>query len=223
VVFGRGEEGNPEIGRESATTQDLSGAAIHARYQLQSLDLERVPALSPEIVRSINQRFKTLEKLGDPGSKTRIHGDYHLGQTLLGPRGWLILDFEGEPLRSLAERRSFQSPLRDVAGMLRSFSYAAYAALLERAEVDSDRWNQLEPWAAAFEELARNYFLQAYLRTSHEGDLLPHDREELGVLLDFFEIDKALYEIGYELGHRPDWVHIPARGIVDVIRRSEAK
>lgn len=223
VVFGRGEEGNPEIGRESATPQDLAGAAIHARHQLQSLDLERVPDLSPEIVQEINRRLEALEELDDPGSKTRIHGDYHLGQTLLGPRGWLILDFEGEPLRSLAERRSFQSPLRDVAGMLRSFSYAAYAALLERAEVDSDRWHQLEPWAAAFEELARNYFLQAYLRTSHEGDLLPHDRDELGVLLDFFEIDKAIYEIGYELGHRPDWVRIPARGVVDVIRRGEAR
>ncbi len=223
VVFGRGEEGNAEIGREAATAQNLADAVMHTRHQLESLPLERVPDLSPEIVRSINQRLSELEELDNPGLKTRIHGDYHLGQALLGPRGWLILDFEGEPLRSLAERRSFQSPLRDVAGMLRSFSYAANAALLERAEPDSERWRQLEPWAAAFEELARNYFLQAYLRTSHEGDLLPNDRNELAVLLDFFEIDKALYEIGYELGHRPDWVRIPARGIVDVIRRGEAR
>ncbi|HZK50055.1 MAG TPA: hypothetical protein VFD47_00635 [Actinomycetota bacterium] len=108
-----------------------------------------------------------------------------------------------------------------MAGMLRSFSYATYSALYERAEPDSDRWNQLEPWAATFEELARDYFLQAYLRTSHEADLLPQDRDDLQALLDFFELDKALYEVNYEIGHRPEWVRIPLRGIIDVINRGD--
>ncbi|MGH2749273.1 MAG: maltokinase N-terminal cap-like domain-containing protein [Actinomycetota bacterium] len=219
VLLGRGQEHDPEIGRESATHQDLRDWAMHARHTLSSLPTDRIPELTDEVIGSVNARLDAIESIVEPGAKTRIHGDYHLGQTLLGPRGWLILDFEGEPLRSLEERRALQSPLRDVAGMLRSFSYAAYSALLERAEPDSERWNQLEPWVETFEELARHYFLQAYLRTSHEGDLLPHDRDELGTLLDFFELDKALYEVGYELGHRPDWVRIPLRGILDVVNR----
>ena len=222
ILFGRGQEHDPEIARESAAPLDLSDWSMHARHALDALPKERVPGLTDEIIDAVDKRLSGIEELGDPGSKTRIHGDYHLGQTLLGPRGWLILDFEGEPLRSLEERRSLQSPLRDVAGMLRSFSYATYSALYERAEPESDRWTQLEPWAATFEGLAREYFLQAYLRASHEADLLPRDRDDLQLLLDFFELDKALYEVNYEIGHRPDWIRIPLRGIIDVIDRGEA-
>ena len=222
ILFGRGQEHDPEIARETAAPVDLWDWSMHARHALDALPRERVPGLTDELVAAVDERLSGIEELGDPGSKTRIHGDYHLGQTLLGPRGWLILDFEGEPLRSLEERRSLQSPLRDVAGMLRSFSYATYSALYERAEPESDRWTQLEPWAATFEGLAREYFLQAYLRASHEADLLPRDRDELQLLLDFFELDKALYEVNYEIGHRPDWVRIPLRGIIDVIDRGEA-
>jgi len=222
VAFARGQEYDPDVGRETATSQDLRDWGMHARHALASLPIDRVPELTPELLSAIDRLIGALERVTDPGAKTRIHGDYHLGQTLLGPRGWLILDFEGEPLRSLEERRAFQSPLRDVAGMLRSFSYAAYSVLFERAEPGTGRWKQLEPWATSFEELARGYFWQAYLRTSHEGDLLSHDRDDLGILLDFFEVDKALYEVGYDLGHRPDWVRIPLRGIRDVIERSEA-
>jgi maltose alpha-D-glucosyltransferase/alpha-amylase len=222
ILFGRGQEHDPEIARETAAPVDLWDWSMHARHALDALPRERVPGLTDELVAAVDERLSGIEELGDPGSKTRIHGDYHLGQTLLGPRGWLILDFEGEPLRSLEERRSLQSPLRDVAGMLRSFSYATYSALYERAEPESDRWTQLEPWAAIFEGLAREYFLQAYLRASHEADLLPSDRDDLQLLLDFFELDKALYEVNYEIGHRPDWVRIPLRGIIDVIDRGES-
>lgn len=221
ILFGRGHEHDPEVTRESATTQDRWDWAMHARHALAALPRQPIPELTEELVGAVENRLNAIEDLDDVGAKTRIHGDYHLGQTLLGPRGWLILDFEGEPLRSLEERRSLQSPLRDVAGMLRSFSYATYSALYERAEPDSDRWNQLEPWAATFEELARDYFLQAYLRTSHEADLLPQDRDDLQALLDFFELDKALYEVNYEIGHRPEWVRIPLRGIIDVINRGD--
>jgi trehalose synthase-fused probable maltokinase len=221
IAFGRGQEHDPEVARESATAQDLSDWAMHARHALTALPSEPLPELTDELIGAVEDRLQAIEDLVDVGAKTRIHGDYHLGQVLLGPRGWLILDFEGEPLRSLEERRSLQSPLRDVAGMLRSFSYATYSALYERAEPDSDRWSQLEPWAATFEELARDYFLQAYLRTSHEADLLPQDRDDLLRLLDFFELDKALYEVNYEIGHRPEWVRIPLRGIIDVVNRSD--
>lgn len=167
-------------------------------------------------------RFLALDE-NDLGWKIRIHGDYHLGQVLIGPRGWLLIDFEGEPRRTIEERRTKQSPLRDVAGMLRSFSYAATAALFERAEPDSQEWLDLSPWGACWEDLAREHFLAGYLRTAHEGHFLPSDRDAISAMLDVFEIDKALYELGYERGHRPDWVRIPLRGLHQVLERSEGR
>jgi maltose alpha-D-glucosyltransferase/alpha-amylase len=135
----------------------------------------------------------------------------------------MILDVEGEPMRSLEERRTKQSPLRDVAGMLRSFSYAATAALFEGGEPDSEEWKRLQPWADSWEALARERFLSSYLRKSHEGKFLAAERETLGVLLDFFEIDKALYELDYELAHRPEWVRIPTTGIARVLERGDKR
>jgi maltose alpha-D-glucosyltransferase/alpha-amylase len=135
----------------------------------------------------------------------------------------MIIDFEGEPRRTIEERRTKQSPLKDVAGMLRSFSYAATAALFERAEPDSQEWQDLASWGACWEELAREHFLAGYLRTAHEGHFLPADRVHVGVMLDVFEIDKALYELAYERGHRPDWVRIPLRGLHQVLDRSEIR
>nr|MBA2726174.1 hypothetical protein [Actinomycetota bacterium] len=109
------------------------------------------------------------------------------------------------------------------AGMLRSLSYAAYAALLEVAEPDSDDWQRLEPWARDWELLARSRFANAYMSRSHEGHFLPPEREDLLLLLDIFEIDKALYEIKYERSHRPDWLRIPLRGLSQVIERGETR
>ena len=174
---------------------------------------------------SFDERIDRLVALegNDLGWKLRIHGDYHLGQVLIGPRGWMIIDFEGEPRRTIEERRTKQSPLKDVAGMLRSFSYAATAALFERAEPDSQGWQDLASWGACWEELAREHFLAGYLRTAHEGHFLPADRDHVGVMLDVFEIDKALYELAYEHGHRPDWVRIPLRGLHQVLDRSEIR
>lgn len=174
---------------------------------------------------SFDERIERLVALEDSdlGWKIRVHGDYHLGQVLIGPRGWMIIDFEGEPRRSIEERRAKQSPLKDVAGMLRSFSYAATAALFERAEPDSEEWMRLSSWGDCWEELAREHFLVGYLRTAHEGQFLPADRDHVAVMLDVFEIDKALYELGYERGHRPDWVRIPLRGLHQVLDRSEIR
>jgi trehalose synthase-fused probable maltokinase len=157
------------------------------------------------------------------GSKIRIHGDYHLGQVLRAPREWLVIDFEGEPLRPLVERREKESPLRDVAGMLRSLSYVATSVLFERAQPEDPEWARLSPWADQWEALARDSFLHAYLATSHEGRFLPTDRDVLTSLVDLFEIDKALYELRYERAHRPEWVRIPHRGIEKVLERGDAR
>ena len=107
--------------------------------------------------------------------------------------------------------------------MLRSFGYAASVSLFEKAEPGTQRWDELEPWSRAWEALARDRFLTAYLRTSHEGGFLPSDRSDLLTLLDLFELEKALYELNYEIGHRPERVRIPLRGIETVLERDRRR
>jgi trehalose synthase-fused probable maltokinase len=165
----------------------------------------------------LERRLERLLKITRAGFKTRIHGDYHLGQVLATERGWMIIDFEGEPARSLEERRQRHSPLRDVAGMLRSFSYAAAVSLSEVAEPRSEEWQRLQPLANVWEDLARSRFLTAYLRRSHEGKFLPPNRSDLKIMLDALEIEKALYEIGYEQQNRPAWLEIPLGGLARIL------
>lgn len=204
---------------EPIDPEDLKGWSIGAIERLNGL-VERVPDIA-SVAPALAERLRAITRIEDPGSKTRIHSDYHLGQVLRVPRGWRILDFEGEPARSLEERRAKHSPVRDVAGMVRSFSYAAAASLFARTEPGSEEWERLEPWAHAWEQIARDRFLAAYLATSHEGRFMPDDREDFAAMLDFFELDKALYEVDYERDHRPAWLHIPLRGIHEVIERGE--
>jgi len=137
----------------------------------------------------------------------RHHGDFHLGQTLLSRDGdWVILDFEGEPARPLLERRRKRSPLRDVAGMLRSFAYVASASELQRGAPAPEGW----------EAAARETFLGAYFDTV-EPTLLPAGQAATEKLLQIFELEKAVYELRYELNNRPDWVGIPVRGILRLL------
>jgi trehalose synthase-fused probable maltokinase len=143
------------------------------------------------------------------GKSIRIHGDYHLGQTLHTQAGWTLLDFEGEPARPLNGRRQKRSPLRDVAGMLRSFSYANWAVKLKLG---------LEP-PTDFEVSARSAFLEAYL-DSVDRTLLPTSQQNTLNLLATFELEKALYELQYELANRPDWVAIPVAGILRLVQES---
>ncbi|MDW8252538.1 MAG: putative maltokinase [Chloroflexota bacterium] len=136
-----------------------------------------------------------------PPLLTRCHGDFHLGQTLLRAGEPVIIDFEGEPARPLAERRAKRSPLRDVAGMLRSFDYAAAAA------------GAGSPWAEAWRAWASAAYLAAYLDRAHGAPFLPRSAAETAALLDLFLLEKALYEVEYELHSRPDWVAIPLAGL----------
>ena len=150
----------------------------------------------------VREQLRLLTHAGSAGRVIRTHGDYHLGQTLWKGNDWIILDFEGEPARTLVERRRKRSPLRDVAGMLRSFAYAATAAELTRgAEVPED-----------WEERARGRFLESYLETV-DATLLPPGDAAIERLLAVFELEKAVYELRYELDNRPDWVGIPVMGI----------
>jgi len=142
-----------------------------------------------------------LSRVGSVGTRIRHHGDLHLGQTLWDGDDWLIIDFEGEPARGLTERRLKASPLRDVAGILRSFTYAASVAGTAYEE---------------FEGPARERFLDAYFEAMRSSGVLP-PRETAERLLRIFELEKAVYELGYELAHRPEWVSIPVNGILRLL------
>src|SRR6185437_14698529 len=152
-------------------------------------------------------------------SRTRIHGDYHLGQVLWTGSDFVIIDFEGEPARPLPERRAKRSPLQDVAGMLRSFHYAAISPLLDprgrHAAADRER---LLPWAAAWSRWSGSQFLSQYLETASGAAFLPSGGGELASLLDLYLLQKAIYELGYELNNRPDWIEVPLAGIHDLLK-----
>ncbi len=151
------------------------------------------------------------------GQRIRVHGDLHLGQVLSTGNDFVILDFEGEPARTLSERRLKRSPLRDVAGMLRSFHYAAYTAIpeaVERGQVrEEQRRELLEDAAERWVANVSAAFLRGYLEAIDDTDLLPRDAEALRISLDAHLIEKACYEIRYELDHRPDYVEVPIAGV----------
>ncbi|HCU53045.1 MAG TPA: alpha-amylase, partial [Gammaproteobacteria bacterium] len=188
-----------------ATRRDLLGAAdvakadslIDARHVLQ----EQLDRLIPE---------------HPSGVKTRYHGDYHLGQVLLTHNDFTIIDFEGEPARPLDERRRKHSPLRDVAGMLRSFSYAAATAVARQTENRTEQHEFLEHEARDWETEVRRAFVASYAETARAGGLFP-DWTPAENLIDLFMIEKALYEVRYELANRPNWVSIPLRGLLALV------
>jgi maltokinase len=159
----------------------------------------------------VREQLRLLTHAGTPGRSIRTHGDYHLGQTLWAEDDWVILDFEGEPARSLTERRRKRSPLRDVAGMLRSFAYASIAASVVRGTAVPEGW----------EEQARAQFLDGYFETV-DPSLLPAGHVAIDRLLAVFELEKAVYELRYELDNRPDWVGIPVAGIQRLIEQAAA-
>jgi len=162
---------------------------------------------------SLLARFDGIRRLQHAGKRIRVHGDYHLGQVLRTEEDFVILDFEGEPARSIAERRAKHSPLKDVAGMVRSFGYAAYAALFAFTLHAPDEYAPLAPWADTWEHWAADAFMRGYVAAIGDSPLLPRGGAARQLLLTAFTLDKALYELGYELNNRPDWVRIPLLGI----------
>ncbi len=152
--------------------------------------------------------------------RIRIHGDYHLGQVLFTGGDFFIIDFEGEPERPLAERRAKHSPLRDVAGMLRSFHYASCAALVRRKAQSAGAallTGPLAQWACCWRRWVCAEFLRSYLSAADSATFLPRDETELDALLNFFLLEKAAYEVIYELRNRPDWLPIPLDGILELV------
>jgi len=220
---------DPAFAPEPLTPENFQDVLLefhqHASRVLDVLK-ERVSYLPDEVVeiaaavlsrrRRILDHFGALKSNDFHTQRIRIHGDYHLGQVLRVKSDFVILDFEGEPARSLAYRRAKQCPLKDVAGMLRSFSYAAYASLINYTARHPEDVARLEPWAQLWERSAGAVFLRAYQETAQGAEFLPADTSDSQKLLDVFLLDKALYEILYELNARPAWVRIPLMGIMSL-------
>jgi len=151
------------------------------------------------------------------GAKTRLHNDYHLGQVLLSNHDFVITDFEGEPARPLEERRRKHSPLRDVAGMLRSFDYAMHAALFDAlTERPTDAHDRIVRSARQWQSQAAQAFVEAYDETARANRLASPVAERSG-LLELFLLEKAVYELRYEIDNRPEWVRIPLRGLIEAL------
>ncbi len=151
--------------------------------------------------------------------KIRVHGDYHLGQVLFTGKDFIILDFEGEPARSFSERRLKRSPMRDVAGMLRSFHYVAYSGLLKNEEYTLEAEEYLEEWAEQWYHYMSGFYLNAYLDKTKGQSFIPSDENDFTVLMQTFLLEKAVYELNYELNNRPDWTIIPMKGIKYVMKK----
>jgi maltose alpha-D-glucosyltransferase/alpha-amylase len=173
-----------------------------------------------DLEETVVRGFRSIVGRKSTAMRIRCHGDYHLGQVLHTGRDFVIIDFEGEPARPLSERRIKRCALHDVAGMLRSFHYAAYYALLNyeaSGTVRPEDISALKPWARFWYLWVSAVFLKAYLAEAAQVPFLPQERDELQVLLDAFILEKAIYELGYELNNRPDWVTIPLQGILDLV------
>ncbi|MCG6188883.1 maltose alpha-D-glucosyltransferase [Maribellus maritimus] len=159
----------------------------------------------------------TLERKKIHTSKTRIHGDYHLGQVLFVGKDFMIIDFEGEPTRSLTARKLKHCPFKDVAGMLRSFHYAIYMGQLEnKSKIPGDS-DFLKPWLDAWYEMVQNAFMEGYLKTAGKASFIPEEEQEINNLLSVYTIEKAIYEADYEFNNRPDWLHIPLNGLKKIL------
>jgi maltokinase len=174
----------------------------------------RHPDLEVEALRAAYDR---LRHVADPGPSVRIHGDYHLGQVMRTDLGWHVLDFEGEPDRPLDERRAPSSPMRDLAGMVRSFHYAAQVGLREFGPGADD---ELEALADRWEARNAGAFVDGYLAAEGVEEVLPASEADREVVRAAFELDKAVYEVGYEQGHRPDWVAIPLSAVHRILERA---
>jgi maltose alpha-D-glucosyltransferase/alpha-amylase len=165
-------------------------------------------------------RFSRLLQMRIDALRIRCHGDYHLGQTLFTGKDWVIIDFEGEPERPVSERRIKASPLRDVAGMIRSLHYVSNAAILGQAPtVLSGHSQPLTPeqWATYWYNWTAASFLRGYREGVKQAGIMPEDETQMRTLLESYLLEKALYELRYELNNRPDWVRIPLEGILQLL------
>jgi maltokinase len=208
------DAGDPAFSPEEPSQEALSLLTATVDEDIERIfvrlpDDERVTPIAGR-GQDVRERLATRAQIGVAGRVIRTHGDYHLGQTLYTRDGWVIIDFEGEPARPLPERRQKRSPLRDVAGMLRSFAYVTSAVQILRGATPPED----------FEQRARETFLTRYF-AAIDPTLMPAGEAAIVNLLSIYELEKAIYELRYELNNRPDWVSIPVAGISRLLEESD--
>jgi len=201
------------------TDQSLSllGKRLRDLPDAMRADADKVLKLEDAIF----ARFRQLLTINMTGMRIRCHGDFHLGQVLFTGKDFVIIDFEGEPARPLSERRMKRSPLRDVAGMLRSFNYAATVKLKSQTARPEDPI-PLKPWAHFWHRWVSVAYLKGYLDTTADAPFMPATRTELGFVLDIYLLEKAIYELSYELNNRPDFSDVPIAGILEILQPVES-
>ena len=225
--------GRPEFAPEPFTAmylksmyQSIRGSVLRTLDEIRQ-HLAALPEDAVEDARAVMAaEDQILEKLSPlrsgnlPAARVRCHGDYHLGQVLYTGKDFVIIDFEGEPARPLGERWLKRSPLYDVAGMIRSFHYATQTTLRRYAAISGrppDEITALDQWLRFWHVWVSATFLRSYRGHLETSGVIPSAGEDLRVLLDAYLIDKAVYEVGYELNHRPDWVQVPLRGMLSML------
>ena len=218
---------DPAFSPEPFDARDIESMTAQMRDEAKdAFDLLKgnLAALPDEILEMaglvLGRRRQIVDRLNLPtqdrdyGKRIRTHGDYHLGQVLRTKNDFAIIDFEGEPARPLTQRRAKYSPLKDVAGMLRSFSYAADATLMTYTTRHPEGFASLEPWARLWERTVSDEFLSMYRETIKAGNIAPAAEDDFRRLLEACLLEKATYELKYELNNRPAWVRIPLAGIL---------
>jgi maltose alpha-D-glucosyltransferase / alpha-amylase len=224
---------DPDFAPEPVTTDDIAEwrreLEASASDMLSRLDRERAklpdPAqdLAERLISHRDGLFRQIRVLMPDGAealKTRFHGDFHLGQVLVVKNDFVIVDFEGEPARPLADRRRKSPPLRDVAGMIRSFDYASFTAVRQLAEARPAMEPRMLQLAEAWRQRAVDGFRAAYRKTMRGCPGYPTSKKQAREMLAFFMLEKAVYEVSYELANRPGWADIPLKGILGILART---
>jgi maltose alpha-D-glucosyltransferase / alpha-amylase len=190
-------------------------------------EMKHFPEASQQLAQSLltyeyalMERYRRILENGITTTRIRCHGNYHLEEVLYTGKDFVMVDFEGEATRSLSERRMKRSPLRDVAGLMESLYYAAQVALrreVETGAIRSESLPRMEEWTKFLSAWASLAFLQQYLKTAGTASFIPPSEMDLQVLLEAFLLEKAIYEMDYELDHRPDWLNIPLKRVLELL------
>lgn len=203
-----------------AMTDKVKRGMIFLRESMKAVPKEARP-LAEELLdreKEILEQFDPIRQEKIDTVKIRIHGDYHLGQVLYTGNDFVILDFEGEPARSLSERKIKRSVYRDLAGMLRSFDYAAFNVLMQNQSIRPEDRKALEPWAELWSYYVGQHFIDVYTQNTEGAGLIPKEARQRELLLRSYLMNKAIYELNYELNNRPEWLPIPMNGILRLIK-----